>query len=128
MEEAAACDKPLGRALDVQDASAGRHPLRVAVGDDAAAAVRVAMLERAVDDVRHGLEPTMWVPRGALWLARGVLDLTHLVEMNKWIEIGGGHACEGAPYGKALTLKPARSGGNRANRPRRCSRVQCGQL
>ena len=49
---------------------AGRHPLRRAVRDQAAAARRVLVLEGAVDDVRHRLEAAVRVPRRALRLAR----------------------------------------------------------
>ena len=70
VEEPAAADERLGRALDVEDARAGGHPLGVAVGDEAAAAGRVLVLEGAVDHVGHGLEAAVRVPRRALGLAR----------------------------------------------------------
>ena len=57
MEQPAARHERLRRLLDVQDPRAGRHPLRVAVRDDAAAAVRVLVLEDPVHDVGDGLEP-----------------------------------------------------------------------
>ena len=110
MEQAAADDQPLGRRLDVQDAAAGRHPLRVAIGDDAAATIRVAVLEGAVDDVRHGLEATVRVPGGALGLTRRVVDLAHLIQMNEGVEVGGRNAGEGATNGEALAFEAARGG------------------
>src|SRR5262245_27678290 len=67
--------QPLGRRLDVQDPRAGRHPLGVAVGDRAAAAVGVLVLEDAVDHVGDRLEAAVRVPRRALGLPRRVLHL-----------------------------------------------------
>jgi hypothetical protein len=45
------------------------HPLGVAVGDEAAAAVGVLVPEDAVDHVGDGLEAAVRVPGGALGLA-----------------------------------------------------------
>ena len=73
------------RHLRVHDAGAGGHPLRVAVGDQAAASVGVAVLQRAVQHVGHGLESAVWVIRRALRLAEGVLHGPHVVEQQEWI-------------------------------------------
>ena len=70
----------LGRHLVVQDAGAGGHPLRVAFADDPAAAVRVVVLDHAVDHVGDGLEAAVRVPRRADRLVRRVLDRAELVE------------------------------------------------
>ena len=94
----------LGRRLDVQDAGSGRHPLGVAVGDQATAAVRVGVLELAVDHVRDRLEPAVRVPRGALRLARGVIHLAHLVHVDERVERAHVDAGEGAADREALTL------------------------
>jgi hypothetical protein len=86
VEQAAAHHQFLRRRLDVQDPAACGHPLRVAVGDQAAATVGVLVAERAVDDVGDGLEPAVRVPRRALRLTRPVVDLTHLVHVHERVE------------------------------------------
>src|SRR3979411_2548180 len=100
MEKAAADDQLLGRTLDVQDARASGHPLGVAIGDDATAAVRVLVLEDTVDHVGDRLEAPMRMPRRALGFARRVLDLAHLVEVNERIELLQRHPLESAANGK----------------------------
>ena len=107
MEEAAAHDEVLGRLLDVQDAGARRHPLGVTVGDDAAAAVGVVVLEDAVDHVGDGLEAAMGVPGRALGLAGRVLDLAHLVEVDEGVEVAQVHPGEGSADGEALAFEAA---------------------
>jgi hypothetical protein len=125
VEQAAAGDQPLRRALDVQNPAARRHPLRVAIGDHAAATVRVLVLERAVDHVRDGFEPAVGMPRRALRLARRVLDLAHLVEVNERIQISQRHTGERATNGKTLAFEAARSGGDRSHRAQpRATRVE----
>jgi hypothetical protein len=115
VEESAARDESLGWLLDVEDARPRGHPLGVAVRDHAAAAVRVLVLERAVDHVGHGLEPPMRVPRRALGLAGRVLDLAHLVHVDEGIEVGEIDPGEGASDRKSLALDAARSGRDGAN-------------
>ena len=88
--------------------AAGGHPLGGAVGDQAAAAVGVLVLEGAVDDVGDGLEAAVRVPRGALGLARRVLDLTHLVHVDERVEVGQVDAGESAADGEAFALEAAR--------------------
>jgi redox-sensitive bicupin YhaK (pirin superfamily) len=83
----------------VEDAAAGRHPLRVAVGDLAAPAVAVLVLEHPVDDVSDGLEATVRMPRRALRLARGVLHLAHLVHHDERVEQGEVEYAPGEPKG-----------------------------
>ena len=107
VEEPAADDQLLGRRLDVEDAAAGRHPLGGAVGDDAAAAVGVLVLERAVDDVGDGLEAAVRVPVGAPRLAGRVVDLAHLVHVDERVEVGQVDAGEGPADREALALEPA---------------------
>ena len=117
VEEAAAHHQLLGRLLDVQDAAAGRHPLGVAVGDEAAAAVGVLVPEHPVDDVRDGLEAAVRVPRGALGLARRVLDLAHLVHVHERVEVAQADARERAPDREPLALEARRRGGDPRDRP-----------
>ena len=69
-----------GGHLAVDHAGAGGHPLGGAVGDHAAAAVRVAVPHLAVDHVGHGLEPAVRMVGRALGLAGRVLDRAHVVE------------------------------------------------
>ena len=115
VEQPAADDERLGRLLDVEDPGPGSHPLGVAVGDDAAAAVRVGVLERAVHHVRHGLEPAVRVPRRSLRLAGRVLDLAHLVHVDERVEIGEVDTLERAPDGEPLALVALRRRRHRAD-------------
>ena len=112
VEQAALGDEPLRRGLDVQQAAAGGHPLGVAVGDGAAAAVAVLVVEDAVDHVGDGLEAAVRVPRRALGLAGRVLDLTHLVHVDERVEAGRVDAGERAADGEALPLVALRRGGD----------------
>ena len=86
------------------DAGAGRHPLGRAVGDEAAAARRVLVLEGAVDDVRHGLEAAVRVPGRALGLARGVLHGAHVVEQQERVGQRQVDARERPPYDEPLAF------------------------
>ena len=87
----------------------GGHPLGVAVGDGAAAAVRVLVDEDAVDDVGDGLEAAVRVPGGALGLARRVLHLAHLVHHDERVEVLVVDPGEGAAHREALALEAARA-------------------
>ena len=117
MEQAAAHDQVLGRLLDVQDAAARGHPLGVAVGDQAAAAVGVLVPERAVDHVGDGLEPAVRVPGGAARLAWGVVDLAHLVHVDERVKGPQVNAREGAADRESLALEARRRGRDREHRP-----------
>ncbi len=108
VEQAAAGDERLRRLLDVEDSGPGRHPLGVAVGDHPATAVRIAVLERPVDHVGHGLEAAVRMPGRALRLARGVFDLPHLVHVDERVEVGEIHARERATDREALALEAPR--------------------
>ena len=90
---------------------AGRHPLGVAVGDQAAAAVGVLVLERAVDHVGDGLEAAVRVPRRALRLARRVLHLAHLVHVDERVEVAPGRRrrTRGGPGSPRPRSRSARS-------------------
>src|SRR6266571_4899176 len=96
----------------MEDARAGRHPLRRTIRDEAASAGRILVLKGAVDHVGHRLEAAMRMPGGAFRLARAVLDLAHLVHMNERVEVALIEPIECAPHRKALTLDASRSGGN----------------
>ena len=99
----------------MEEPGAGGHPLRVAVADQATAAVGVGVAERPVEHVGDGLEAAVGVPRRALRLARGVLDLAHLVEVDERVEVGEVDALEGAPHREALALEAARGRGDRTH-------------
>ena len=106
MEKAPTHDELLRRSFDVQDARSGGHPLRVAVGDPASAAVRVLMLESAVNDVRNCLETAVRVPRRPFGFSGGIVDLPHLVHVNERVDLAHGDASEGSSDGEALALEP----------------------
>ena len=117
MEESARLDQPFRRLLDMEDAGTCRHPLRIAVGDDATAAVRIGVLEDPIDHVGHGLEAAMRVPWRALRLTGRVFHLAHLVEMDERIEVLQRHPGERAPDREPLPLEPAWRVGDGADRP-----------
>ncbi len=117
VEQPARGHEPIRRFLDVEDPGTGRHPLRVAVGDHAPAAVRVAVLEHAVQHVGHRLEPAVRMPRRPLRLAGRVLDLAHLVQVDERVEVLQRSPGECAADGEALALETARGGGQGADRP-----------
>ena len=118
VEQAALLDEPLRRRLDVQEPRSGRHPLGVAVGDGAATAVGVLVVEGAVDDVGDGLEAAVRVPGGALGLARRVVHLAHLVHHDERVELGEVDAGERAAYREPLALESLRRGRHAPHRTR----------
>ena len=63
------------------------------------------MAENAVEHVGDGLEPAVGMPGGALGLARGVVDLAHLVHMHERVKGAQVHSGEGSTYRKSLALK-----------------------
>ena len=78
--------------------------------DHPATTVRILVQERAVDHVGDGLESAMRMPRGALRLTRGVVDLAHLVHVDKRVEVLQSDAGEGADYREPFALEPPRAG------------------
>src|ERR1700716_866604 len=80
------------------------HPLRGAVGDEAASAGGVLVLKGAVDHVSHGLEAAMRVPRSPLRLAGTVLHLAHLVHVNEGVEVALVEPVKGTPNREAFTF------------------------
>jgi hypothetical protein len=86
VKEAATCNQELGWCLDVQDAAAGGHPLRVTVANASTTAVAVAMVKDAVEHVGDCLEPAMRMPRRPLRFAGRVFHFTHLVEHDERID------------------------------------------
>ena len=112
----------------MQDPGTRGHPLGRAVGDQAAATGGVLVLERPVDHVRHGLEAPVRVPGGALGLAGGVLDGTHVVEQQERVGERQVHAGERPAYDEALALDLAARGDDLADRaPRAGGLGGCGE-
>jgi hypothetical protein len=72
LEQATPAAELLGGELLVLDAAAGGHPLGLALGDDAAAASRVAVGKLAVEHVGDRLEPAVRMPLRAPGLAGAV--------------------------------------------------------
>ena len=85
---AAAAVHLLRRQLVVEDAAAGGHPLGVALGDHTAAAVGVVVGDLAVEDVGHGLETAMRMPRRPLGFVRRVDLRAEVVEEQERICLG----------------------------------------
>jgi hypothetical protein len=71
------------------------------------------MAEDAVDHVGDGLEPAVGVPGRALGLARGVVDLAHLVHVHERVEGGQVDPGEGAAHREPFPLVAAGGGGHR---------------
>jgi hypothetical protein len=116
VEPTACGDHVMRRCLDVKDALAGGHPLRVAVADHATATGRVGVLDDAVHHVRDGLEPAMRMPGCPLGLTGRVVHLADLVEVNERIEDGEIHTRERAAHRKALALEAFRRRRHRRDR------------
>ena len=93
---APACLRRGRRPFLVQHAGTGRHPLRVAGAQEAVVAHRIAVLGVALEQVGHGLEAAMWMPRCAGAFARAELDGPEMVEQQEWIEVGERGSGEGA--------------------------------
>src|ERR1035437_246321 len=127
MEQTTGDNQVLRRLLDMQDPATGGHPLGVAVGDCAATAEGVLVVEDAVDDVRDSFEATVRVPRGSLGLTRCVLDLAHLVEMDERVEQREVHAGEGSLDWEPQALKGRWRTGDRYHRALYIVRTQRGQ-
>lgn len=77
--------------------------------------MRVGVAQRTVQHVGDRLEAAVRMPGRALRLARCVLHLTHLVEVDERVEVGEVHALEGAADGEAFALEAARGGRDRSN-------------
>ena len=116
MEQATGDDELLGRCLDVQDASAGGHPLRRSVGDETAPSLGVLVGEGPLHHVGHRLEPAVGVPGGPLGLTGGVVDLSHLIHVHEGVEVDQAHAGEGPAHREPLALEAARCGRHRPHR------------
>jgi hypothetical protein len=108
VKEPALRHKDLGRLLDVLNAGARGHPLRRAVGDEAAAARGVLVLERAIDHVGDGLESTMRVPGRPLCLAGRILDGAHVIEEQEGVGEGELRVRKRASYDEPLALELSR--------------------
>jgi len=102
---AAVALEDLGGDLVMEDPGPRRHPLGVTLADDPAATVGVVVLHDTVDDVGHGLEAPMRMPRGADGLVGGVLDRPELVEQEEGVgHVGVDAAREGSPHLEAGPL------------------------
>jgi hypothetical protein len=91
----------IGRVLLVHDTRARGHPLHTARLEHTAVAERVAVLDRAVEQHGHGLEPTVRVRRepAALPLRDPEVEVIEQDERIDLLEIGGWH---GAAHGEHL--------------------------
>ena len=103
----------LGRCLLVEQSGPGRHPLGISIGDHTSATLGVLVFHDPVDHVGDGLEPAVGMPGGSLGLARGILDLAHLIEVNERIEVVHVDALECPAYREALAFESPRGGGDR---------------
>src|SRR5262249_35234909 len=63
-----------------------------------------------------GLEATVRMPRGALGLTRGVVDLAELVHVDEGVEVGRAHSGERPAHGEALALVAGRGRGDLPDR------------
>jgi hypothetical protein len=105
MEQPALGDEFRRRLLDVLDTGGGRHPLRRPIRDEPATPGGVLMLERAVDDVRDGLEPPVRMPGRTFRLTGRVLHRSHVVEQQEGVGQLDVRSREGTPYLEALPLE-----------------------
>jgi hypothetical protein len=96
--------------FDMQYSGSRCHPLGIAVGDGATAAIAIHMIEDAIDDVGDRLKPTMWVPWRSFWFTGRIFNFTHLVEVNEWVEFGETDAGKGATDREAFAFKTLRGG------------------
>jgi hypothetical protein len=67
------------------------------------------MIKDSINDVSDSLKTTMRMPWSSLWLTRRVLNLAHLIEMDKWIKVGEIYSSECPSHGEAFALKSLRS-------------------
>ena len=118
VEESTAHHKGLWWRLNVQDAAAGRHPLRVAIGDATTTTIAVTVIKDAINDVGHRLKSAVRMPRRPLRLARRVLNFAELVEHDEWVDQVQWRTHKGPADGEAFTLKATRCGSERDHRSR----------
>src|SRR3569623_856996 len=78
---------PIGRFFAVDHTRARGHPLDVARAERAAMARGVLVLAFALEEVRDGLESAMRVIGRADGLAGRVIDRTHLVDQQEWVDV-----------------------------------------
>ena len=98
----------------------GGHPLGVALADHAAAAIGVVVRDLAVEDVAHGLEAAVRVPRRALRLPGGVDLRPEVVEQQERVRLGHRQAArEGPTDAEPGALELAVRGDDLGNRARR---------
>ena len=109
--------------LVMEDAGSGGHPLGVAIVDDATPAVGVVMNERAVHEVRDGLETAVRMPRRALGFV-GFIRGDHVVEQEERVGLRHRGDRERSPDGKTGTFGREQRIGHlrRGSRRGRCGR------
>jgi hypothetical protein len=66
------------------------------------------MVEGTINDVGHGFESAVRVPGSALGLSRSIVNLSHLIHVNKGIELLRRDSRKSPAYWKAFTLKSLR--------------------
>ncbi len=74
-----------GRQFIMEDPCAGGHPLRIAFANYAATTVGIVMRDLTVENVAHGLETAVRMPRSARRLIRGIDHWPDLVQQKKGI-------------------------------------------
>ena len=74
------------------------------------------MAELAVNHVGHCFEATVGMPGCSLGFTWRVLNFTHLIEMNEWVEEREVNAGEGAANRESFSFEALRTGRYRSNR------------
>ena len=80
------------------------------------------VLDRAVNDVGHGLETAVRMPGGTLGFARCVLDCAQVVEQQEWIGALELRAREGPSHLEASALEVAGRGHDLDDGAKACGR------
>src|SRR5207248_1304835 len=93
------------------------HPLGGAVGDHAATAMGILVLEGPVEHVGDGLEATVGMPVGAPRLTGSVLDRPHLVHVDERVELVERNTGEGPAHRESLAFERAGCGRDALHRP-----------
>ena len=89
----------------MQNPRASRHPLSVAIGDGSTTTVIISVIKNSIDDVGNRFETSMRMPRSSLRFTRGVLNFTHLIQVNERIEIGKVDAGECSTNWESFTFE-----------------------
>jgi hypothetical protein len=92
----------------MENSAACCHPLRGTIANDSAATMRILMDERAIHDVRDSLETAMRVPIGALWFVWRVINCSHLIHHDEWVEDALCNASKGTTDREAFAFVASR--------------------